>query len=51
MPIEVTGKSETHTIENDYILVTAGTCRRVGVQMYPKTGTHVITVKNVGGRR
>lgn len=50
MSIEVTvrdtesGESQTATIANDYILVTAGSCT-ADVQAYPSTGTHVITVK------
>jgi hypothetical protein len=49
MSIQVTvtdtesGDTETQTIENDYVLVTAGTCT-AAVQAYG-TGTHVITVK------
>ncbi|MEM9710632.1 MAG: hypothetical protein AAGA17_00330 [Actinomycetota bacterium] len=34
-------------IEDDYVLVCAGTCYQASVQTYPN-GTHVITVK---GRR
>lgn len=40
------GESETQTIENDYVIVTAGTCT-AAAQAYAN-GTHVITVK---GRR
>jgi hypothetical protein len=34
-----------HTIENDYVLVCAGSCYLDGTQAYPGTGTHVLTVK------
>lgn len=50
MSIEVTvrdtesGESSTATIENDYVIVTAGTCT-ADIQAYPTTGTHIITVK------
>jgi hypothetical protein len=30
-------------------LVTDGDCYVAGIQVYAKSGTHVITVKNVGG--
>lgn len=56
MAIEVTvrdtetGESETQTIENDVIVVTAGTCHISNVQDYPTKGTQVITVKGRGGR-
>ena len=40
-----TGESETQTIENDVIVVTAGTCYVAGVQDYPSKGTQVYTVK------
>lgn len=51
MSIEVTcrdtesGESETQTIENDYIVVTAGTFYVDGIQSYPGTGTVVLTIK------
>lgn len=54
MAIEVTvrdtesGDSETQTIENDVIVVTAGTCYVDNVTDYPTTGTQVYTIK---GRR
>lgn len=56
MSIEVTvrdtetGESETAVIDNDYILITAGTCWLAGVQDYPTKGTRVLTVKGRGGR-
>jgi hypothetical protein len=42
---------ESRVIKDDYNLVTDGDCFVAGIQTYPKTGTHVITVKNVGGKR
>lgn len=42
------GETSTEEIEDNYILVTAGSCYRDGVQVYPKTGTHVVTVKGIG---
>ena len=53
MSIEVTvrdtetGESTTATIENDYIIVTAGTCEVASTQAHAN-GTHVLTIK---GRR
>lgn len=50
MSIEVTvrdtetGEADTAVIKDDYILVTAGSCYRAGVQA-SANGTHVITVK------
>lgn len=32
----------------DYILIPFGPCHRHGVQIYPRSGTHVITVKDYG---
>ena len=49
MAIEVTvrdtesGDTETQTIENDYVIVMAGTCT-AAVQTYGN-GTHVLTIK------
>jgi hypothetical protein len=54
MSIEVTvrdtetGESQTQTIEDDVVVVTAGTCYIDGVADYPTTGTQVYTIK---GRR
>lgn len=42
-----TGEVETKVIENDYALVTAGTCHLAHTQLYPKSGTHVLTLKGV----
>lgn len=53
MAIEVTvrdtetGDTETQTVENDYVIVTAGDCYVDSRQAHGK-GTHVLTVK---GRR
>ncbi len=41
----LTGDTESQEISDDYVIVAAGTCRVAGVQAYPKSGTHVITVK------
>lgn len=30
----------------DYLLIPFAPCHRAGVQVYPKSGTHVITVKD-----
>ena len=38
-------------IKDDYSLVCDGDCYVAGIQTYPKSGTHVITIKNVGGAR
>ena len=40
-----TGESDTATIENDYILIVAGSCYLDGIADYPTTGTRVLTVK------
>lgn len=56
MSIEVTvrdtetGESETATIENDYVIITAGSCWVDGIQDYPTRGTRVLTVKGRGGK-
>jgi len=43
-----TGDTETATITNDVIVITAGTCYVDNVQDYPTKGTQVYTIK---GRR
>lgn len=44
-----TGESETREMpENDYFLLCTGACHEASIQVYPKTGTHVLTIK---GRR
>lgn len=41
-----TGDTDSKTvIDNDYIIITNGTCYVSNIQVYPKAGTHVITVK------
>lgn len=55
MSIEVTvrdtetGESETQTIENDVIVITAGTCYVDRIQDYPAKGTQVYTIKGRHG--
>jgi hypothetical protein len=44
------GKTESRVIKDEYNLVTDGDCYVYHVQAY-KNGTHVITIKNVGGAR
>ena len=54
MSIQVTvldtesGETETKTIENDVLVITAGTCYVAHVNDYPGKGTQVYTIK---GRR
>jgi len=43
-----TGEIETAVIDNDVIVVTAGTCYVDGIADYPTAGTQVYTIK---GRR
>lgn len=45
------GSSESQEIKDDYCLTTDGDCDISGITTYPKSGTHVITVKCVGGKR
>lgn len=40
-----TGESESQVIQDDYVVVTAGSCYVSYTQVYPKTGTHQLTVK------
>lgn len=43
---EQTGQSDAVRVEDgDYVLITAAPCYRASVVAYPKSGTHVITVK------
>lgn len=46
-----TGATQSCVIKDDYSLTVDGDCYVSGIQAYPKSGTHVITVKNVGGKR
>lgn len=41
----------TRVIKDDYSLVADGDCYVSGIRVYPGTGTHVITVRNAGGKR
>jgi len=43
-----TGDTEAREIDNDVIVITAGTCYVDGIANYPTTGTQVYTIK---GRR
>jgi len=45
-----TGDTETQEIDNDVIVVTAGTCYVEHVADYPTKGTQVYTIKGRGGR-
>lgn len=49
--IDNPAETESKVIKDDYNLVCDGDCYVAHVQVYPKSGTHVITVKNVGGER
>jgi hypothetical protein len=44
------GTSETAVIDNDVIVVTAGTCHVAHVADYPGKGTQVYTIKGRLGR-
>jgi len=41
-----TGETASRVIENDYVLVTAGTCHLSSYQMH-QSGTHTLYVKGV----
>lgn len=42
----VTGAEDHyHVDDNDYFILTTGTCEVTNTQVYPTKGTHVITVK------
>lgn len=45
------GEPESVVIKDDYSLTVDGDCYVHHVAAYPKSGTHVITIKNVGGAR
>ena len=48
---EQTSQTETgHVADGDYVLITAAPCYRDSVQVYPTSGTHVITVKGRTGK-
>jgi hypothetical protein len=40
-----TGESHSRVVNNDYVIVTAGTCHVASIQDYPTKGTQVLTVK------
>lgn len=44
-----TGETEEQTIEDDYIVVTHGKVNLANAQVYPSTGTVVLTLKRSGG--
>lgn len=44
-----TGETESQQVQNDYIIVCAGSCHVAHTQVYPKKGTHVLTIKGRGG--
>lgn len=47
-----TGETETRDVaDNDYLLICTGGCYEAGIQVYPKSGTHVITIKGQRARR
>jgi hypothetical protein len=45
------GQQESRVIKDDYNLVTDGDCYVANIRAYPKSGTHMITIRNVGGQR
>lgn len=45
-----TGDTETQTVDNDVLVITAGTCYVDHIADYPTKGTQVYTVKGRGGR-
>lgn len=41
-----TGDTDTAEVpEGDYLIICHDPCYEAGIQVYPRTGTHVITVK------
>lgn len=46
--LETGEKSAMHVHPGDYVLIPFEPCHRAGVQAYPKSGTHVITIKGYG---
>lgn len=44
------GETNTEEVENDYVLVTAGTCHLEHTNVYPTKGTVVLTIKGIKGR-
>jgi hypothetical protein len=46
------GTKETMLVpNNDYYLLATGSCFVANTQVYPKSGTHVLTIKGRGGKR
>ena len=45
----LTGEEESCEIQDDYVLICAGSAYRAHVEVQPVTGIHVITVKGVRG--
>lgn len=46
-----TGTTENQEVaDNDYFLICTGSCYEAGIQVYPKAGTHVITIKGQRAR-
>ena len=39
-------RAEAQVLDGDYLLITAKPCYSGGVQVYPKAGTHVVTIKD-----
>ena len=40
------GTEETRQVaDDDYLLICVGNCYEDGIQIYPKSGTHVLTIK------
>jgi hypothetical protein len=39
------GDTQTAEIENDYVIICAGTCHISAAQDYPTKGTRVLTIK------
>lgn len=47
-----TGETETkEVLDNDYLLICTGSCYEDSLQVYPKSGTHVITIKGQRARK
>lgn len=44
-----TGETESTMIKNDYIVIAAGTCYVSHTQVFPKSGTHQLTIKGRAG--
>lgn len=42
---ETGDEQEVQVADNDYLLLCVGQCHEASVQVYPKSGTHVLTIK------